>query len=245
MDCFAKRVDPSSVSITGVVRNVARKPEMDGRVHDQRLHDKEHVRGARAGHGGRHGDPLLVLHLQLGAEGERSALAWPRCSVVAGIAYQTVMPAPMRAGVDLEHRADDLVVAEGRAGAADWASEPTERPQYWQVRPDLATHLRGHLRLTARMITSAPEIASTWTTVRMPCVVARAARRSARMARDDLARLDELALGNPKIIASANAGPTVRSSCSSGGHRAGGHHRKSGDQPAVAASAETAPSMSG
>ena len=166
-----------------VVGDVAREAEMDGGV-DHRLHHQEHVGGPGARDRGRHRDPLLVLDLELRAERARAApapgRAGPRSS--PGVAYQTVMPLPIRAGVlgiarttwswpsvatralvvgPGEHRQHELALPAG--------SGPISRPTRASI-----------WGLTARMMTSAPATASMFeATVRIPWAAASASRRSA------------------------------------------------------------------
>ena len=139
-DCFANSVRALERLDHQVVGDVAREAEVDGRV-DERLHDEEHVGRAGAADRGGHGDQLLVVDLELGAEGpeqRRRLLAL----VLGGLGRRVPDGhafAQLRRRVG--HAADDLVVAEDagqgrRRGAGEHAQDQLPASQ---VRPDLAT----------------------------------------------------------------------------------------------------------
>ena len=178
-DCLAKRVRALERLDHEVVGDVAREAEVDGGV-DERLHDQEDVGRAGPGDGRGHRHHLLVVDLELVPEGaeQGGGLGALLGRAVSGVAYQTVMPLPRRAGVlgmlrttwswpRIPVRA--AVVAPARTLRTSWPrrrcgpiSRPT-LPSIWGLIPN--------------RMTSAPSTASTLlATVRIAVRRARGAR---------------------------------------------------------------------
>ena len=227
-DCFAKRVLPSRVSITRSWATWRGKPRWTAASISASI-----TRNTYAG-------PVpetavaIATHFSSSTSSSApsapsSARAWSRWSaVVAGVAYQTVMPLPMRAGVlgiarttwSWPSVADEGV---GRRAREDRQHELAAAQARARSRLPTRASICG---LTARMTTSAAATASTFeATVPMPCAAASASRRSARgwlaTSWDGVTRLPR---SRPTIIASAmTPEPTVAIvRFVEGGHRAGG-----------------------
>ena len=165
-----------------VVRDVAREPEMDGRV-DQRLHHQEHVGGAGAGHRGRHRDPLLVLDLELGAQRAEQRLRL--VALVRGRRRASRTRRSCRCRCGPACWASRARPGRGRAWRrARWSSGPASTDSTsWPCRScgPISRPTRASIwGLTARMMTSAPATASTFeATARIPWA-RRERRRGAR-----------------------------------------------------------------
>ncbi len=131
-----------------VVRDVAREPEVDGRV-DEGLHDEEDVRRAGPGDRGRHGHEPLVVDLDLVAE-RRQEHAGLLALGLGGLGgREPDGHALAELGRRVGHAPDDLAVPEvahqrpgGRAG--EDADDELPRPQ---PAPDLAPDSTEHLGL--------------------------------------------------------------------------------------------------
>ena len=131
-----------------VVGDVAREAEVDGGV-DQRLHDEEDVGRAGPADRGRHRHHLLVVDLELmaeGAEQRRRLRSLRLCRLGRGVPDRHALP---QAGRGVGHAAHDLIVAEdpsqcGSRGAGEHAQH--ELPAT-QVRADLAPDPFQHLGL--------------------------------------------------------------------------------------------------
>ena len=127
---------------------MAREAEVDGGV-DQRLHDQEDVRRAGARDGGRHGHHLLVVDLDLDAQGAEEV---SRLLALLGARLRRRVPHRhpfAEASGRVGHCPDDLVVAErpdqglrGRAGEDRQDDLAASQP-----RPDLAPDAGQHLGL--------------------------------------------------------------------------------------------------
>ena len=126
-----------------VVGDVAREAEVDGRV-DERLHDEEDVGRAGAARPRSPSRPSSRRRPRAGRRGRRAGPPPGRAapSVVSGVAYQTVMPLPRRAGVFGMLRTTwswPSVPIEGRRRRA--GEDAQDELAAAQVRADLAADL--------------------------------------------------------------------------------------------------------
>ena len=181
-DCFANRVEPSSVSMTRSCAMWRGKPRWTAASMSASITRKTYV--------GPVPETAVAMATIFSSStsiswprAPSSAAAWARCSsVVSGVAYQTVMPLPSRAGVFGMLRTTwswprkpvrAAVVAPARTLSTSWPRRrcgPISRPT-----------LASIWGLIPNRMTSAPSTASVFeATVRMPYSRSRCSRRSGR-----------------------------------------------------------------